>query len=210
MSATAEATNGRYFADVGARRIARVYAEALYKAADQQGAVDEILEQFDSLLNDVLPADPDFGQFFASAAVPVKVKKQAIEAALRGRGSDLFVNFLQVLNEHGRLDLLRVCYLALREYHDERRRVVRGVVTSVSPLDEGQRQRIIEMVRGRLNLEPVLQERQDPKLLGGLVIEVAGWRFDGSVRNRLDMIRNHLIERSSHEIQQQRDLFSSD
>jgi F-type H+-transporting ATPase subunit delta len=94
--------------------------------------------------------------------------------------------------------------------HDERLRRVRAVVTSAFPLHDGQRTLVVEAIRTRLQLEPVLQERIDPALLGGLVIDVAGWRFDGSIRNRLELIRNHLIERSSHEIQSGRDRFSSD
>ena len=59
-------------------------------------------------------------------------------------------------------------------------------------------------------MEPVLDVQVDPELLGGLVVRVADWQFDGSVRSRLQNLRNQLIENSSHEIQSGRDRFRSD
>jgi hypothetical protein len=43
--------------------------------------------------------------------------------------------------------------------------------------------------------------------LGGFVLRVNDYRFDGSVRHQLQALRKHLIERSSHEIQSGRDRF---
>ena len=39
------------------------------------------------------------------------------------------------------------------------------------------------------------------------VIPVGDWLYDGSVRNRLGRLRNHLLARSSHEIESRRDRF---
>ena len=51
--------------------------------------------------------------------------------------------------------------------------------------------------------------RSDPELLGGLVVRVGDWQFDGTVRGRLNQLKNQLLERSSHEIQGRRDRFST-
>ena len=56
-------------ADVGAQRIARIYAEALLNAAEKRGQADGILEELESLVQDVFRADPHFETFLASPAV---------------------------------------------------------------------------------------------------------------------------------------------
>ncbi len=53
----------------------------------------------------------------------------------------------------------------------------------------------------------MLDEQIDPELLGGLIVRVGDWQFDGSVKARLNQLKNQLLERSSHEIQGRRDRF---
>src|SRR3954452_15664174 len=89
------------------RHVARVYAEALYNAADKRQEAAGILEDLEGLVNQVFRRDPGIEAFLASAAVGRERKAQLIRRAFEGRVSDLLVNFLQVLNEHDRLDLLR-------------------------------------------------------------------------------------------------------
>ena len=91
--------------EVGTERIARVYAEALLRAALKQRQADEILEDLESLADEVLKADPHFEAFMASGTVDRKRKAEVIHAAFDGRGSALLINFLLVLNDHERLEV---------------------------------------------------------------------------------------------------------
>jgi F-type H+-transporting ATPase subunit delta len=197
-------------ADVGAQRIARIYAEALLNAAEKRGEGQAVLDQLDSLVRDVFAANPHVEEFLASPAVPAKVKAAAIDSTFGPRSSELFTNFLRVLNDHGRLELLRTIDVALHELADQRAHRVRVQVRSATPLQDDQRERLRRELREGFHLEPVLDERVDPDLLGGLVVRVRDWQYDGSVRTQLRTIRNYLIERSDHEIQSGRDRFSTD
>jgi F-type H+-transporting ATPase subunit delta len=196
--------------DVGAQRIARTYAQALLDAADKSGQAREVLEELDSLVADVFPALPLFEGFLASRAISRKNKPPVIRDALQGRASDLLLHFLLVLNDHERLDLLRPVLSAYRKLYDEKTHHVRVQVKSAVPLADDQRQRLAERLRATFGKEPILEERLDPALLGGLVVQVGDWQYDGSVRSRLMHIRNQLLESSSYEIQSRRDRFSSD
>jgi F-type H+-transporting ATPase subunit delta len=199
----------RAVVDVGAQRVARVYAEALYGAAEKRGEVEATLEQLDSLVRDVFRANSLIEQFFASPAVPAATKTALIRSLFGARATELFTDFLLVLNDHGRLDLLRAIRAAYRDLFDQRAGRVRVLVRSAAPLPEDQQERLRQELRAAFRLEPVLETRVDPDLIGGLVVKVGDWQYDGSVRTRLQAIRNHLIERSSHEIQSGRDRFSS-
>lgn len=196
-------------ADVGAQRVARVYAEALLNAAAKQGKEAEILEELQSLIGDLFPADPQFEAFLASAAVSRKDKVGVLQAVFANRASELFFNFLMVLNQHERLDLLRTILAAAQELHDQRSHRIRIQVHSAAELPEDQKDRLRQELRTTFQLEPVLETKVDPDLLGGMVVRVGDWLYDGSVRTRLETIRNQLIARSSHEIQSRRDRFSS-
>jgi F-type H+-transporting ATPase subunit delta len=196
--------------DVGAQRVARTYAEALLAAAEKHGQARELLEELESLVNDLFRAMPEFEEFLASLAISRQRKPPVIRSALQAQASPLLLNFLLVLNDHERLGLLRPIVTAYRDLYEERTRHIRVLVQSAVPLPEDQRQRLTETLRARYQREPILETSINPDLLGGLVVQVGDLLYDGSVRSRLTDIRNQLIASSSHEIQNRRDRFSSD
>jgi F-type H+-transporting ATPase subunit delta len=196
-------------ADVSAQRIARTYDEALLNAAAKNNQADEVLEELDSLVRDLFAADPQFEAFLATTAVGREQKAALLNKVFGGKASDVFVNFLLVLNRQDRLGLLRPILTAAREVHNKRanRRPVQ--VVSAVPLPDAQRDRLVQQLRDTFHFEPLLEARVDPDLIGGLVVRVGDWLYDASVRTRLETLRTQLIERSSYEIQSQRDRFRS-
>src|SRR5262249_10770737 len=118
--------------------IGRVYAEAVFKAAAEQNQTGEILEELNALVNDVFRRDPNLETFLASAAVGRDHKAAAIQDAFAGRASDVLVKFLQVLNEHDRLNLLRPVAAAYRALYDAHAGQMRVQVRSAVPLPEDQ------------------------------------------------------------------------
>ncbi len=196
-------------ADVGAQRVARVYAEALLNAAEKHGQADEVLDELKSLVGDLFQADPQLEAFLVSASIGRNHKAEVIQKAFENRASDLFLDFLLVLNQHERLNLLRPILAAAQEIHDQRARRIRVGVRSAVELTGEQQERLREELRKTWQLEPLLKLNVDPELLGGIVVRVGDWLYDGSVSTRLETIRNQLIARSTHEIQSGRDRFSS-
>jgi len=206
MTANAEHTSVE--TDVSAQRIGSVYAEALLDAAQKKNQAAEVGDELDGLVLNVFRAHPDIEIFLGSPAIGRQARGAALKSVFAGRASDLLTNFLQVLNEHDRLGLLRV---VRNEYHAELERRTnkqRVLVRSAIPLTDDERQRIIEGVRNRYHREPILDVVVDPDLLGGLTIRVGDEMIDASVRTRIETIGKQLIERSSHEIQTGRDRFS--
>jgi F-type H+-transporting ATPase subunit delta len=209
MAAAAE-REAHLAADVGALRIAHIYAQALLGAADTQGQADAIGEELDSLVEDVFAAEERIEALLASPAVPRQTKAELIGRALAPQSGPIFANFLNVLNDHGRLDLLRAIRAAYHELLDERARRVRVQVRSAVALADEQRRRLEGELRDVFRLEPVLEERVEPALLGGMTVKVGDWLYDASLRTRLHNLRNKIQARATHEIQSGRDRFSSD
>lgn len=187
--------------DDSTRHIARVYAEALLNAAQRRQQDAAVLEDLEALVGQVFARDPAFEQFLASAAIGRDRKAAILRRAFEGHSDELLVNFLLVLNERDRLDLLRAVVVAYRALYDRRAGRMHVQVASAVPLAADQEERLRQELRAKFNREPVLHTRVDPDLLGGLLVRVGDFVYDGSVRARLETIRNQLIERSSYEIQ---------
>ena len=208
-SALQEAARHRTVMDVAAQRIGKTYAEALLNAAEKQNQSSEVLQELDAVVNDLFRREPQFATFLSSSAIGRERKQEVIEKTFAGRATDVFVNFLLVLNKHDRLDVLRAVYAMYLDLYDQRSGRMRVQVTSAVPLPDDQADKLRQELRAKFNKEPVLDARIDPELLAGMVVQVGDWKVDSSVKNRLHEILEQLVERSSHEIQSRRDRFSS-
>ncbi len=197
MTETVQVHHATVFDDA-TRHIARIYAEALLDAADKRQQTAEVLEQLEELVRDVLNRDSAFAVFLASAVVCREHKREALRRAFEGKVNEVLYNFLLVLNDHDRLDVIREVAITLRDIYEHRAGRIHVEVRAAVPLADEQRERLRHELRTKFGREPILSLRVDPDLLGGLVVRVDDWVYDGSVRARLERIRNQLIEKGSH------------
>lgn len=195
--------------DVSARRIARVYAEALLNAADRRQQSDAVLEELRSLVRDVFERDPRLEVLLSSAALGRKARQEAIEKAFAGKTSEIFFNFLLTLNDHERLELLRAILEEAEALYMQRRGQLSVLVRSAVPLPDHVRQQLVERIRARFQREPVLEEKVEPELLGGMKIRIGDLQVDATASTYLENLKKYFLARSSHEIQSRRDRFSS-
>ncbi|HEV3142934.1 MAG TPA: ATP synthase F1 subunit delta [Gemmataceae bacterium] len=191
-------------------QIAKVYAASLLRAAVRQNKAELMLEQLHTLVHDLFAAQPLLEKFLSSRAIRHDRKEHLIRSAL-GEGADpMFLDFLLVLNRHDRLDLLRAIWLNFRNLQDERAHRIRVKVRSAVPLTETQQQQLKKELQDDFGLEPVLEMQTDERLLGGMIVQVGDWLYDGSVQSKLDRARKQLLSRSNYVIQSWRDRFSPD
>ncbi|WP_422929405.1 ATP synthase F1 subunit delta [Singulisphaera sp. PoT] len=190
--------------------VARSYAEALLNAAGREGGddVEAVLDELDSIKADVLDAHPQFAAVLTSPLVAPKDKDAILEKAFDGKALPTVVRFLRVLNRHGRLESFVPITRTARALWDRRQNRRPVTVRSAVPLDEGQVSRLRDRLSKMLGATPNLQLVVDPSLIAGLVVQVGDDVYDASARNRLEQLRQRLIEGKTHEIQSRRDRFS--
>jgi F-type H+-transporting ATPase subunit delta len=179
--------------------VGRLYAEAMLGIAEEQGRGDALLEELADLVG-YLDRNPQLGDFLASPLVDEHARARVIEELLRGRASDLLVDSLQVIHRKGRLGLLRAVAEAYRRAHRDLRGWVDVNVRSAVPLGEPLRTRLEGALAASTGKKPILAERVDPALIGGMVIEVEGRKIDASVASRLRDLSEALLARASQEI----------
>lgn len=187
--------------------IAHVYSKAMLDLAEQQGEADSLLEELQGLV-EYLDRNPELERFMASPLVDDEDRGSVLEKAFRGKTSDLLLDSLQVINRKGRLSLLRGIVEGYRSGHRKLRGMVEARVRTAVPLSEALRARVREAVARHTGHQPVLIEKVDPALIGGIVIEVGGEKIDGSVSNKLRELGKALEARASQEIVRSRSYVS--
>ena len=189
--------------------LSRNYADAILNAASARGELEAVLDDLDAIVADVIRGKPEFAAILASPTLKAAEKDRILVDVFEGRAVPTVVNFLRVLNRHGRLDLLATIAGQARAAWDRKQGRRPVTVRSAVPLDDAQRDALQGKLAALIGATPQLKLEVDPALIAGLVVQVGDDVYDASVRTRLNRLRDRLIERKSHEIQSRRDHFSS-
>jgi F-type H+-transporting ATPase subunit delta len=195
--------------DAAAPELVRTYAEALVGAAESQGQTEAAVTELEELVRDVVQTEPRFAEFLRAPNIAPHEKDRILAQVFEGRALPVVVNFLRVLNRHGRLGLLRAIAARVREIWDRRQNRQPVYVRSAVPLDAGQESALCQNLAALTGATPILHVELDRSLIGGLVVQIGDDVYDASVRNRLQQLRRRLVEGKTHEIQSRRDHFSS-
>jgi F-type H+-transporting ATPase subunit delta len=187
--------------DVDALQVARVYADALWRLAVQQKSAAALIEEYHSLIEDVLNRNVSLEKFFGAASVSRDRRDAVLDAVFGGRASPLLVNFLKTLSRHDRLALLREIAHCLDELWGKSRGLVPVLVRTATPLAGEQLESVRSTIQQRFGIQPDLAAQVDPSLLGGLWVRIGDVVYDRSVRCNLRRLKENLLTRSSHEIQ---------
>lgn len=208
MSSNTAAKQTTVFDDPRSKGVAQVYATAFLDTIAQSSAPAEGLAELRDFVKEALETNPEFSEILCSAMIGREDKIALIKRVFTGHLSETLVDFLLVLAEHDRLELLRqIADLAetLWEVRQGRQHVE---IRSAQELSADTLEKIRQELAANLKIDPILVPRVDPDLIGGLVIRVGDTVYDGSLRTQLKALETRLRERSLNEIQSGRDRFS--
>jgi F-type H+-transporting ATPase subunit delta len=171
------------------------YAGALFEAARERRELEEVLSDLEEFVA-ALHESEELRLFYYGVQIPERQKRRAIEGLTEGMKSQA-TNFLKVLVDNGREEILEEAlgrYEQLVKEHLGRIEV--GVTTAVE-LSQDQLDRLKERLgRVLVGREVILETNVDPELIGGAVFRFGGRMMDGSIRGRLESLREEMLERS--------------
>ncbi len=203
-----DAQNATQFqVDPNWEKLAEIYADALIRACEAQNvSTDEVLEEFDSFIEQVCDVFPKFEAILVSEGTPVEEKYRIFDEICDGK-NPLFCNFLKTLAKRGRLGMIRLIQAACRRLDEERKgRVSIRVLTAV-PLNATTEEQLRVGLRNLIGAEPKFSVEIDPEMIGGIIVRVGDVVYDASIATQLKKARQDMIDRSAHEIQSRRDCF---
>jgi F-type H+-transporting ATPase subunit delta len=175
-----------------AQEAARVYAEALFEAARDEGKLDQIGEQLGEL-TDVIARDREMQVFLFSPSFSTAEKIEGLHRAVTGAEPEL-VNFLELLIEKHRMtEIFRIRTRFEQLWKQEKKRLD-VVVTSAVELDPAVVEKVGEEVERQTGQSVELASRVDDGILGGIVLQVGNMVLDASIRSRLEKLRKSVAQ----------------
>ena len=170
--------------------VARPYAQAVFELAREQDRLAQWSEMLQLLA--MVVTDRNVRQLIGNPRVDKTQLMGLIVDVCGTRLDDNAKNFLAVLLENGRLNLLPYIAEQYEAYRAEEEKVVQAEMISAFPVSAEQQKKIAAALKARLGREVSLECKTDQSLVGGAVIRAGDMVIDGSVTGHLHRFANAL------------------
>ncbi len=173
-------------------RVAKRYARALFNAALKQTIVSSVDDDLAGI-TDALKNSDKFRVFLKNPNTTDVQKLQVFEKTFGDRVTALSLEFIRMLIRKGRdeqLFQIQLEYAALKRDHEN---ITRAIVTSADELSQDEKNNIVSTIESKLGRKLEAEFAIDPKLMGGVTVAYDDYVLDGSVRGKLDRLRERMI-----------------
>ena len=168
---------------------ARRYARALLDVAGPDAA---LLRTELRVVVGVLRGSRELAAALDSPVLPADRKQTLLRALWGETASPLMLRLLDLLVANRRTPLLPAIEEAYGALLNEQRGVVAAEATSAEPVPDAQRKALEAAIAALTGRAVELRLREDPAILGGVVLNMQGRTYDGSERGQLHALRQRL------------------
>jgi F-type H+-transporting ATPase subunit delta len=176
--------------------VARRYATALLELGSETGQLDAIVEDLGRAAG-AYEASHDLRNACENPLVAHAAKKAVIaEVGERLDVGPLAKNTLLLLIDRRRIKTLPYVAKYLREMSDTKKGLLRAEVTTATPLSDAYYEKLKAQLEKMTGKKVVLDKKQDPTIIAGVVTRIGDRMFDGSLKMRLSSMKDALLPRS--------------
>ncbi len=163
------------------RALASRYGRALFQAASAKSEEGRVQEDLLGAARAILDLQPVLRHPRVSAAG----KKARLETVLSSRVSALTLKFLKLLIDKKRFNLLPAVVAEMGRLIAEKRRLVLARVRTAQALSPEAQRKLKAGLAGFTGKNVEMEIKEDPELIGGLVVRLGDWVLDSSLRGQL-------------------------
>lgn len=165
-----------------------IYAEALLGIISAEDSVDEVTDELFRFAR-TLEANDELGQALADPHIPAERRAQIVQDLLGGKASPLTVAAVSLVVGAGRThDLTTIVDKIVTASARAASKQV-AEVRVAKDLTDDQRARLADALARAVGTEVEVKVIVDPTVLGGVVAQIGDRVIDGSVRTRLNQLR---------------------
>jgi F-type H+-transporting ATPase subunit delta len=169
----------------------RVYANALFEAAQEEGRLERVRDQLAQLVEAEREV-PELRELLRNPQVDPRARRAALEEVLAD-SDELLRNFLLVLADKGRAAQLEEIANEFERLVADHEGIVHAELTTAVELSDAEAQKLLKQIEQASGRKVEATRAVDPDLIGGIVLQVGSHRLDASVRGRLDRLRRQLV-----------------
>lgn len=172
---------------------AKRYAQAAFELALERNEFESWQQSLKKISE--LTSHEELMALLQSPRLPFEVKKSVLQEAL-GEIHPFALNLALLLLTKGRLGISKTIAQEFQDLLDDHLGIERAKVTVAFPLDEKEREIISNRLGETLKRKIVIDDQVNPSIIGGFVARIEDILIDGSIRQRLENLKNRLIQAS--------------
>ena len=169
---------------MSAGRIAIRYATPIIELAEETKVLDKVkadMEMFVGLCQE----DRDFALMLKSPIITHLKKAEILSKIFKGKVQDLTLQAFDVITRKSRESLLAEIAEAYLHLYNIKKGLAKVSVTTSIKLDASQRKAFEKLAKEVTGKDPILNEKIDPSILGGYVLNLGDTQLDQSVSGQL-------------------------
>lgn len=164
------------------------YALALFSIASEANLADKIFEELKEI-TDALSKNPEYVEFLHSPAISKETKLNSLNQIIPSYFTSELKSFLAVMCKKGDLREIFTCFDEFSEIYKEASKISVANITSAIELTEKELEGLKKSLENKTGKKLTLNIRVDKTILGGIIAEVDGKVYDGSLKRQLDEIK---------------------
>lgn len=168
----------------------RIYARALFEAAQDKGVLQRVRDEVDDLVL-ALEEVPQLGSVLANPEIEQGAKAQILEDILVD-ADGVTRNFLRLLAEEGRTAEVGQVVREFDSLVAAGEQVLEVDLTTAIELSDEDFRSLVSQIEQASGRTVQATRAVDSELIGGVVLQAGSMRLDASVRGRLEQLRNDL------------------
>jgi F-type H+-transporting ATPase subunit delta len=178
---------------VSAETVAERYARAIFDLGIETSTLSGLVEDMHKLA-DVYAESTELQKIMSNPLIPETERLATIgEIADRIELSPLAKNTAGLLAQRKRMFALPAIAAELDRLSDEKAGIARATVISAERLSEAYELRLTQELSVMTGKKIVLESKQDPALLAGLIVRIGDQVIDGSARARIAELSSQLL-----------------
>ena len=167
------------------------YATALFEVAKAEGNLDKVEAELYQVAR-AIEGSEELRSKLTDQALPVELRQGIVEELLGDRTQPVTKALVSFVVGSGRArDLPKIIDLLVQRTAEERQEVVADIRSAI-PLDDDQQARLADALSRRTGQKVSVKVNVDPSILGGIVATIGDTVIDGSIRRRLDQLKESL------------------
>ena len=171
--------------------IARRYAGAIFDIARKQNTLDRTLEDVKEIAQ--LFAVRKLAYLLQEPKIPAQRKQTAIRQALADKVLPTSLNLALLVVQRELVDLMPNIGSELEQLVLNYKNQAIAEVTTATKLDDAQMDLIKQALEHRTGKTILVETKVQPEILGGVIARVGDRIIDGSIRYRLNVLRQQLL-----------------